>query len=137
MIPVAIQTTGNGPQAEALIPVEVKTAAGKAVKRAAVVPVTVKQEPRNSSLRARAHRPEPAPQRREAQDTLTRGMVRVMETEESAVNAAGQMTLNFLEVLPRLVRSALRVPTRLARQLSFKMEDLYAEASTAVDRLAA
>ena len=135
MIPVAIQSTGDGPQAEAIIPVEVKTAAGKSVKRAAVVPVTVKEG--KKSRRPAAHRRATDAQRREPQDTLTRGMVMAIEAEESVANAAGQMSLNMLEALPRIVRSVLRAPTRFARKLSYEMGILYDDAHAAVDHLAA
>lgn len=155
-IPVSIKTTGDSPDAEALLTVEVETAKGTTVKRAALLPVEVKNTSKSratrqtrrsasASSRHRAswhqgrHRPHLVQQKEERpeQDLLTKAVVAATTAEENAVNFAGQMTIRVLDALPKLLWAGLGTPFRVAGKTLDRAEELYSDASLFAEELAA
>lgn len=140
VIPVAIKTAGDSPDAEAVIPVEVQTSRGKTRKRAAVVPVTVKRRRARTAresaekvvaIRQTELREERAPKQR---DIVTRSVVALTDAEETAVNLAGHFGITVMHVVPRLMRSALGT---VARQVDESAEAISSEIEAAEETLAA
>jgi len=144
-IPVSIQRSGDSEQAQALIPVAVKTTAGKEVRRAAVVPVTVKSAPKRTPRRrslavrpavpshSQIHSPEPL----EARDMVSKGVVRLTDLEETAVMTAGHLTMTVLDIFPRVMRTAMKLPLAIVKNATAPAQVLHTNATTALDRLAA
>jgi hypothetical protein len=156
-IPVSIQTTGNSREAQALIPVEVQSATGKSVKRAAVVPVRVRTSTKSrkkarrpsSQARRRTHtnlsRAERARQlelikqsaQRENYDLLTKSVVVLTTAEETLVNMTGNLAKVALQAVPRFLQAGVRLPFVMAGNTADKAQQIYGEAKDFAQDLAA
>jgi hypothetical protein len=63
--------------------------------------------------------------------------VALTKAEETAVGFAGQLSMTVLEFVPKWLRIGIRIPFNLAEKASERAEEVYSEASEAVEELAA